>query len=226
LAAGLTQEALARRVGVEPNTIARYERGELAISVMAERAIRTATEAHAAGARRPGARRPRRRRSPMRTTEFVSVTVAESELTPRAREFLSTLRRQSSHYTAILTPKDGMISLDLWDNDGLGSDDTIRIRVRDRLGYAARARRFGIEGLPRCNSTGECGPQGDPIPTEDYLRDVIAGYGDDIGAVRFWDVPLGIIRAVRKGDIEGAEALDRCAAALARYCEDGEFEVG
>ena len=34
LAAGLTQEALARRVGVEPNTIARYERGELAISVM------------------------------------------------------------------------------------------------------------------------------------------------------------------------------------------------
>ena len=160
----------------------------------------------------------------MPTAEFVSVTVAEADLSPPAREFLATLRRQSDHLATILAARNGVVSLDLWDNDSLGCDDTIRVRVRDRLGYAARARRFGIEGLPRCNSTGELGPQGDPIPTEEYLHDLIVGYGDRHDT-RFWEVPRGIVRAVRACEIDGAEAIERCADALARYCEDGEFEV-
>ena len=38
-ALGLTQESLARRVGVAPNTVARWERGELAMPVQASRLI-------------------------------------------------------------------------------------------------------------------------------------------------------------------------------------------
>ena len=38
-ALGLTQESLARRIGVAPNTVARWERGELAMPVQAARLI-------------------------------------------------------------------------------------------------------------------------------------------------------------------------------------------
>lgn len=175
----------------------------------------------------------------------VTATIRVADLDDGGRALLDTLRRQSDHLAAILTERRGVVHADLWDNDTLGSDDTISVRVRSRLPWSERARRYGVAGLMgadirsrsgksyREDSYGTTriprddammGPQGDPIPTEDYIARVVAGYGDERGRRR-WEVPMDILRAVRTGAITGAEAINRAAAALAQWCEDGQYEV-
>ena len=175
----------------------------------------------------------------------VTATIRVGELDEAGRWLLDALRRQSEHLATILAERRGVIHADLWDNDSLGSDDTISVRVRSRLTWSERARRFGIAGLMgssirtragktyREDSYGRTriprdeamvGPQGDPIPTEQYIAECVRGYGDEPVTSR-WEVPPSITSGVASGDLSGAQGINQAAAELRRWCEEGEYQV-
>lgn len=177
-------------------------------------AVERALEAEAT---RLGLRRP----ADVRT---VDVAFDWETLTEDARRLLEIARAQG-----VLV---GESSVTIWDNDDLGLDDTLRIRVRSCLSYEERARKFGIEGLDISQAErGEDGQPtyrrgigGAPIPSEEYLAGMRRFYGDALESGKAWEVTTEMVRQVRSGKLAGNAAIDEIARQFWAWCIEGDYE--
>ncbi|MEO8286565.1 MAG: hypothetical protein ABI670_09035 [Chloroflexota bacterium] len=163
--------------------------------------------------------------------EPVRVRVLESDLTDAGRMLLDAARRQSWLFEAALTPRQGVVRVQLsctgnqyLDNE-CDCDDTFRVRVDDLLTWSERARLFGMDGMSRDRWSGKMALRG-PIPTEAYIEDVVRmSGGDHKGHGTSWRVPFAIVAQVQRGTLQGADAINAAAEELREYCETGYFRV-
>lgn len=159
------------------------------------------------------------------TGATVTIKFRESELDDSGRILLDACRQQSSHLNAILSPREGVIHVDVWDPQD--TDDVVVVRVQSSIKWGERMRQFGVSGLDRSNWDGKSvGPQGDPIPSEEYIASVERAYeGTMDKVVRLWEVPHDIIRQVRRGELNGAAAFNAIGLELVTFCQGGAFTV-
>lgn len=167
------------------------------------------------------------------SVKTIDVKFHESELTEHGGMLIDAAKQQSNFLNSILsTDADGYIYATLWDNDGLGLDDTVSIAVRSVLTRSERMRKYGLEACPpehaERDENGELtyrrGPQGDFIPSEKYVSGIVKFYGDEHESRR-WEIPNEIIRDIRRGVLAGASAINQAGEKLAEYLRDGQFEI-
>lgn len=138
----------------------------------------------------------------------MQLTAATAALTPDARALLAYAVAQGR----CVAESDGQTTVCLWEPD---DDLSLRIQCRSMLSWSARARRFGVAGLDRGQSTGHLSAVGHPIPTDAYIAAVTAAYGD-AQETRLWEPPR------RAGD--PASVLNALGAQFAQFCADGQWE--
>lgn len=112
-----------------------------------------------------------------------------------------------------------LLDIDLNHYDG-ETDDLANpiVHVRSKIGMAERMRRFGIECLGSRNDwSGKCGPQGHPIPTEDYIQRVSTAYNDHHDTRT-----ISADQYRRSGTVA---AINRAGRELRELIEQGEFEI-
>lgn len=154
----------------------------------------------------------------------VDVDFDRETLSEEARRLLEIARAQG-----VLV---GDASVTLWDNDELGLDDTLRVRVRSVISYEDRARKFGIEGLDISQAergedgqpTYRRGSGGAPIPSEEYLESLRRFYGDSLDTGKAWEVPTETVKQVRAGKLSGNAALEEIAQQFCAWCAEGDWE--
>jgi len=97
------------------------------------------------------------------------------------------------------------------------------VRLRSRIPSSERMRRFGVEALQPMDCSGKHGPQGHPIPTEDYISRFVHAYGDKHGSRTFTLEPYA--DAVVSGKMSVEEAINSAGTDLVGMIEAGEFEI-
>lgn len=163
----------------------------------------------------------------------LTVMADASKLNKDGRFLIDAASRQSSLLKAAHTPKDDHIIVQIWDNDRLGSDDTLSIIVRSTISFSDRCRKYGISGLDVSQAerdeagqlTWRRGPDGFLIPSESYITALVKVYGDDFQESRRWAVPRDVCYKVRKALITGTEAINWAGEAFRQWLQDGQFEV-
>lgn len=145
------------------------------------------------------------------------ISFDEQAINENARMLLAAVREQNR---LMVWENENTTSVVISDTED--SDDVLSIMVDDQLTWSERARKFGLSGLDPVNRSGEFGPQGAPIPNEEYLQRVAAAFGDEKNP-RHFDVPDRIVRAVKAGKISGLEAINQIGDDFARFINDGEF---
>lgn len=152
------------------------------------------------------------------------------DLTDNGRLLLAAVTSQSRHLATLLRPRDGIIHADI--AGGSDSDDVVRVRVRDRLTWAERARRYGVAALEWGDVARDA--DGQPIrsedgqeyvPTEVYIAARERALGDVRTDSRIWEVPRDIIRRVGRDELYAADAWNAIADAFTSWCAAGAFEV-
>ena len=156
----------------------------------------------------------------------VEVEFDRERLTAEAQRMLDIAKAQG------VLVRDTCITV--WDNDELGLDDTLRIKVRSLISYEERALRFGISGLDigqiergaDGKPTYRMGEGGDSamIPSMQYIENVKRAYGEHLDQIKFWEVPSEIVRAIRSGKLVGNAAIEVIATRLFEWCRYGEWE--
>lgn len=164
---------------------------------------------------------------PAPTPETLTVKFREDQLSDDGRFVLNAVRGQSPHMAMLLQERGGVVYADFFDSDALGSDDVVFVRVKSILSFRERALKYGIEALDPVEWSGKLGPQGHPIPKEDYIDELETYYGEDINRKQphRFEVPASLVRRVRRGQMGGAEAWNAFAEALMDYCRQGSFEI-
>ena len=90
------------------------------------------------------------------------------------------------------------------------------VRLRSKISYSDRMRRFGVNGLMRCDWSGAYSPQHVAIPTEKYIQDMVIGYGD---APEIRTITLEPYRGMTI-----PRAVNRAGNDLRALINEGEFE--
>ena len=154
----------------------------------------------------------------------VDVDFHRETLSEEARRMLEIARAQG-----VLV---GESSITIWDNDDLGLDDTLRVRVRSLLSYEERARKLGIAGLDMSQVERDAdgkpiyfvGIGGAPIPTKKYLENLRQFYGNALDTSKAWEVPTEVVKQVRDGKLVGNAAIEEIARQFWAWCAEGDFE--
>lgn len=156
----------------------------------------------------------------------VIIKIRVADLDAAGQQLLDTARQQSSHLTTILQPRGGLLYAEINNED---TDDIIKIRVESLLTYAERAREFGIQGLERHPRvwSGKDGPQGHPIPNEEYLQNIEQFYGPERvgGMTPYWYIPEHLVRQARSVPDEGARIINQAGEELRQWLDAGKFCV-
>ncbi|WP_394849614.1 hypothetical protein LZC95_19455 [Pendulispora brunnea] len=149
----------------------------------------------------------------------VTVKVALHELNDDAKWFVEAAGRQN--FGGVNRVVEDVVEVFLRS----AGDEEVGILLRSKITMAERARRYGLAGLGRHQSTGEIGLGGEPIPTEEYLKrlDKVWSYESDTQTMR-WRVPAEIVGKVSREMITGPDALSQAALELRTFMEVGKFE--
>lgn len=159
----------------------------------------------------------------------VTIKFNLNELNNHGRDLLTAVTQQSAHLAAILAPRGGIIYAEIYDRRD--SDDVVRVRVESSLTWAERARKHGVEGLDGSQVARD--ESGAPIrrgsawlPTDEHIESVERFFEGMLDNQTTWfEVPSTTVSAVRSGKMEGAEAWNAIGAALADYCQEGDFVI-
>lgn len=147
------------------------------------------------------------------------ITFDRAHLTPEGASLIDIISRQSPHLRLFLDKGQAVLA------GPRDSDDVLVVVVESELTWIERTWLFGFDSLSPRDWSGKRGLDGGFIPTEDYVRRFQRMYGDDPrrDKIRTWEVPDEVVRAVRRGEIDSTEAINRAGAMLARWCEHGRF---
>lgn len=146
---------------------------------------------------------------------MIIIKFTETQITDNGRWLLLVIKGQSSLLATLLTPRNGVIYAEIAGNPA--SDDIVRIRVVDDLGFKKRAKKFGVSGLLPHQSAGN------NIPTEEYLKALEEkGLSGILDSGRIYEVPKHIIKMARN-DQPGEEVWNALADDFRSYCERGHF---
>lgn len=139
----------------------------------------------------------------------------EKKLSGTGQWLLNIIRGQSPLLATLLTPRNGVIYAEIAGNSA--SDDIVRIRVVDDLGFKKRAKKFGVSGLLPHQSAGN------NTPTEEYLKTMEEkGLSGILDSGRIYEVPKHIIKMARN-DQPGEAVWNALADDFHSYCEKGGF---
>jgi hypothetical protein len=94
-----------------------------------------------------------------------------NRLTPAGRLFLDHCQREITQIDLRRFSTGG----GEWDYDDFAFPSVF---MRSILSTSERMRKYGITTVSPGDDTGNRGPDGDPIPTEDYIQRVVTMYGD------------------------------------------------
>ncbi len=151
-----------------------------------------------------------------------SITFDESKISDSARRLLEAGRTEYIYRVIWAPNSDGLTTIDIHDNRD--NDDVLEIWVVDGLTWAERARKFGVPGIDKSNQSGRWGSDG-PIPTEEYIKNVIRVYGEPVEHGRF-TVPRWIVSQVRHGKLSDLDAINAIGDAFDHFCKTGQFLPG
>lgn len=144
----------------------------------------------------------------------------EANLTDNGRWLLSVIKGQSPLLSLLLAPRNGVIYAELAGNPA--SDDIIRIKVVDDLGFKKRAKEFGVSNLPHHHAAGVA-ENGEQVPSDNYLQLLEdKGLAEIMGSGRVYEVPKRIIKMARN-DQPGEAVWEAIAQDFKAYCKKGHF---
>lgn len=153
----------------------------------------------------------------------VAITIQVADLNDAGRWLLDVIRQQRPRLAAALQPQDGLIVVEIGDED---AEDQLSVRLESLLPYDERVRRYGIRDLPRRRAvwSGELSPQGWPIPTEGYVRNLQALLGEEV-QFSTWLVPKPLVQHARVAPDQGAEIINLAGEELRAWLEEGQFRI-
>jgi hypothetical protein len=159
-------------------------------------------------------------------SKIIHAEVIVSELSDAGKRVIEAAKRQSDCLNLWLTPKNGKMTADIWEDSDDYSDDLLVVNIVSKLSWRERNLQYGMEGLEKPNIS-HMGKYGFPIPTEEYLNTMENMYDDPRTLCQ--DRKLYIHResaeAYLEGKLTGAEVINQFGEEVQRFCEEYQFEL-
>lgn len=152
----------------------------------------------------------------------VNAVVIMSELTDGAKIVL-----RQSLLNRSFSPKDGKITVDIWEGRDDPSDDVLMVRVVSKISWRERILRYGTNDLLQESDISHMGQYGLPIPTEEWLNNMEIMYDDFVAqmAYQLFFVTHEAAEAYVQGKMTGAQVINQFAEKVQRFCDEAQYEI-
>lgn len=150
--------------------------------------------------------------------------VQVSELSDFGIKVIESAKRRLALRNNSLFPKDGKITVNLWQDSGYYQSDMLGAGAVSKLSWARRAAKYGSSGLYQ-STFSHMGNYGLPIPTKDHLNDMSCFLDRQINCpdFRMFTVSHKSAEAYVQGRITAAEVINKMGEEIQQFCSERQY---